>query len=156
MAQARLEQLRAAPAAVATSPAAVAPPAGAPAPTPSKGTTTAANSLHFGVAFLHHVETTATRVGERQYDALPPSAPVTVFSSPGDAPRSFEVVAMLSHADPCGFHHCTLKDAIEPLSAKAREVGANAIIVDGVQTVKTSLTSVGVAVDARAVRIETP
>ena len=154
VAQARLEQLRAAPAASpATAPP--SPPVGA-AQAPTKGTTQAASALHFGAAFLHHAETTATRVGAHQYDALPASAPVTVFSTAGDAPRAFEVVAMLSHADPCGFHRCTLKDAIEPLSSKAREVGANGIVIDGVQTVKTSLSSTGIAVDARAIRIEAP
>ena len=152
VAQARLEQLKASPPTAA--PASPAAATGAQAP--ARGTAQAANSLHFGMAFLHSAETTATRVGTRQYDALPASMPVAVFSSAGDAPRSFEVIAMLSHADPCGFHRCSLKDAIEPLSAKAREVGANAIIIDGVQTVKTSLTSTGVAVDARAVRIEAP
>ena len=156
VAQARLEQLRAAPA-TATPPTAPAPATAAtPTQPPSKGTAQAASSLHFGIAFLHSAETTATRVGTRQYDPLPASAPVTVFSSASDAPQSFEVVAMLSHADPCGFHRCTLKDAIAPLSAKAREVGGNAIIIDAVQTVKTSLTSTGVAVDARAIRIDTP
>lgn len=155
VAQSRLEQLRAG-TAVAAAPIAPASPPPATGQAATKGTAQAANSLHFGMAFLHSAETTATRVGTHQYDALPASAAVAVFSSASDAPRTFEVVAMLSHADPCGFHRCSLKDAIEPLSAKARQVGANAIIIDGVQTVKTSLTSTGVGVDARAVRIEPP
>jgi uncharacterized caspase-like protein len=156
VARTRLEQLAAAPAPGSLSATPAAPPAAAPAQPASKGATPAAKSLHFGMAFLHHAETTVTRVGTRQYDALPTSAPVTVFSSASEAPRSLEVVAILSHADPCGFHRCTLKDAIEPLSTKAREAGANAIIIDGVQTVRTSLSSTGIAVDARAVRIEAP
>jgi len=153
IANARLEELKAGPSAAGST--AGAPPAAAPAPAASSsGTAQSAKALHFGAAFLHSVQTTATRVGTHRYEPLPANAPVAVFSSPGEAPRSFEVVAVLSHADPCGFKRCTLKDAVEPLSAKAREVGANAIIIDGTQTVKTSLVSTGIAVDARAIRID--
>ncbi|HVN41827.1 MAG TPA: caspase family protein [Steroidobacteraceae bacterium] len=151
LANARLKELKTTPPGAGS--AAPAPPPAA-ATGSAAGTTSAGNALHFGAAFLHSVQTSATRVGTRQYEPLPATAAVVVFSSPAEAPPSFEVVAVLSHADPCGFKRCTLKDAIGPLSSKAREVGANGIIIDGSQTVKTSLTSTGIAVDARAIRID--
>jgi len=113
-----------------------------------------ASSLHFGGAVFQHAQTVANRVGSKQYDSLPASASVVVFESPADIKVPFEVVANLSHSDPCAYRHCTLKDAEPPLSVKAREVGANAVIVDKYQIVKTSLLSAGVAVEARAVRIK--
>ena len=100
--------------------------------------------------------TAANRVGNKQYAPLPESTNVVVYSSEGEAKRSYEVVATLAHSNPCTFHHCTVENAIEPLSAKAREVGANGIIIDSSETVRTSLTSTGVVVHARAIRLPGP
>jgi uncharacterized caspase-like protein len=109
--------------------------------------------LHFGASYLQAKVTAANRVGSKEYAPLPESANVVVYSSEGEAKRSYEVVATLAHSDPCTFHRCTVENAIEPLSAKAREVGANGIIIDSSQTVRTSLVSTGVVVHARAIRL---
>jgi len=160
LAHARLDDLRSASAAntmakptemPAAEPALVtntstAAPAGPPA---------AAALLHYrpGAAiFFQKAQTSATAVGNKKYDQLPQSASVTVFESPAKAPRQFEVVATIVHADPCKMHTCALTDAYEPLSAKARELGANGIIIDNSQLMKTSVFSTGIAVDARAIR----
>jgi hypothetical protein len=131
---------------VAEETAAVAPPSGPPA---------AAAMLHYnpGAAlFFQKTHTAATPVSAKAFAPLPESAPVTIFESPARAPRHFEVVATIQHADPCKMHTCTLKDANDPLSAKARELGANGIIIDNSQIMKTSVFSTGIAVDARAIR----
>ena len=112
--------------------------------------------LHYGASYLQAKVTAANRVGNKQYAPLPESTNVVVYSSEGEAKRSYEVVATLAHSNPCTFHHCTVENAIEPLSAKAREVGANGIIIDSSETVRTSLTSTGVVVHARAIRLPGP
>lgn len=160
LANARLESLRAAPAALAA-----AAPAEAPSslPTAARNTASAAPSaapaaaslLHYqpGAAlFFQKTQTSVTPVGVKRYDPLPESASVVVFESPAKGPQQFELIATMIHADPCKMHTCTLKDAFEPLSAKAREIGANGVIIDNSQAVKTSVFSTGIAVDARAIR----
>jgi hypothetical protein len=131
------------PVAEATPPA--APPSGPPA---------AAAMLHYnpGAAlFFQKTQTMATPVSAKTLEPLPESAPVTVFESPARAPRHFEVIATIQHADPCKMHTCTIKNAYDPLIAKARELGANGIIIDNSQVMKTSVFSTGIAVDARAI-----
>jgi len=135
-----------------------APPTAAPTAAPSaapSGPPAAASLLHYhpGAAiFFQKTETSVTPVGDKRYDRLPESASVSVFDSSAKRPQQFEVIATMIHADPCKMRTCTLKDAIEPLSAKAREIGANGIIIDNSQAVKTSVFSIGIAVDARAIR----
>jgi hypothetical protein len=157
LANARLESLRAAPAAATPAETPSPPPAAATntAAAPQSGAPAAAALLHYrpGAAlFFQKTETSATPVGAKRYDPLPESASVSVFDSPAKGPQHFEVIATITHADPCKMHTCTLKDAVEPLSAKAREVGANGVIIDNSQVVKTSVFSNGIAVDARAIR----
>ena len=50
----------------------------------------------------------------------------------------------------------TLQDALPALEDKARAVGANAIIIDSYQPVKSGIISTGYSVQARAVRVERP
>jgi uncharacterized caspase-like protein len=131
---------------VAEETAPAAPPSGPPA---------AAAMLHYnpGAAlFFQKTQTTSTPVSTKTFAPLPESAAVTIFESPARAPRHFEVIATIQHADPCKMHTCTLKNATDPLSAKARELGANGIIIDNSQIMKTSVFSTGIAVDARAIR----
>jgi uncharacterized caspase-like protein len=136
-ANARLEKLKA--------PAPAEPPPAAETPSPP--------TLHWGLAMFQRERTEAYRVSKTQYQPLPEGAVVAVYSSAADVKGSFEVIATLAHANPCKFHRCNIKDAIEPLSAKAREVGANAIIIDDSQRVATSLVSTGITVQARAIRL---
>jgi uncharacterized caspase-like protein len=130
-----------------------APPAAPPAQAAPQPEDSDAPSPHFGFAWAQKVQTTATRVGTAQYSPLPANGDVAVYKSPDEVKSPFEVLAVLAHSDPCKFHTCSLSDAIAPLSAKAREVGANAIIIDKSQTVKTSLMSTGISVSGRAIRL---
>jgi uncharacterized caspase-like protein len=137
-ANSHLENLKAPPPPAETTPAEEAP---------------APPSLHWGLAMFQRQRTEAYRVSKKQYGPLPEGAVVAVYSSAADVKGSFEVIATLAHANPCKFHRCNVKDAIEPLSEKAREVGANAIIIDDSQRVATSLMSTGITVQARAIRL---
>jgi uncharacterized caspase-like protein len=138
-ANARLEKLKA--------------PAPAPAEPPPAEETPSPPTLHWGLAMFQRERTEAYRVSKAQYQPLPEGAAVAVYSSAAEVKGSFEVIATLAHANPCKFHRCNIKDAIEPLSAKAREVGANAIIIDDSQRHATSLMSTGITVQARAIRL---
>jgi uncharacterized caspase-like protein len=168
LARTRLANLKAAATANAATHRSAAVPAGAgpagsaadkeaPPPTPAaQFSYPQTPPLHYGASYLQAKVTAANRVGNKQYAPLPESTNVVVYSSEGEAKRSYEVVATLAHSNPCTFHHCTVENAIEPLSAKAREVGANGIIIDSSETVRTSLTSTGVVVHARAIRLPGP
>lgn len=162
LARTRLANLKAAATTKAATHRSAAVPAGAgpagsaeaPPPTPAaQFTYPQTPPLHYGASYLQAKVTAANRVGNKEYAPLPESTNVVVYSSAGETKRSYEVVATLAHSNPCTFHHCTVENAIEPLSAKAREVGANGIIIDSSQTVRTSLTSTGVVVHARAIRL---
>jgi len=48
----------------------------------------------------------------------------------------------------------SLGDAVEPLKEKAREVGANAIIIDKSQPVKSGITSTGIYAEVPAIRLK--
>ena len=48
----------------------------------------------------------------------------------------------------------SLGDAIEPLKTKSREIGANGMIIDKSQPVKSGFIPTGVYVEARAIRIK--
>jgi len=127
----------------------------APVITPSADNWQARHLHSWGISMFQRPDTEVLHVGTRQYDPLPESARVVVYSAPSQVKRSYEVVAKLSHSNPCQLHvhRCDVKDAIAPLSVKAREVGANAIIIDRQETVKTSPLTTGVEVEARAIRL---
>ncbi|HEY2457926.1 MAG TPA: hypothetical protein VGI13_11550 [Candidatus Acidoferrum sp.] len=46
------------------------------------------------------------------------------------------------------------RNAIEPLKTKAREIGANGIIIDKSQPIKSGIISTGIYAEARAIRRE--
>jgi hypothetical protein len=49
-----------------------------------------------------------------------------------------------------------LSNSYEPLKTKAREVGANGVIIDNSSQVISGIISRGISVDARAIRLATP
>jgi hypothetical protein len=61
---------------------------------------------------------------------LPESSDVIVFTSETQIKQPYEVVGIISYDNPRKFRAMSLGDAIEPLKEKAREVGANAIIIE--------------------------
>jgi predicted alpha/beta hydrolase family esterase len=94
------------------------------------------------------------KVGTSSYAPLPDSADVVVFTAENQVKQPFEVVGVISHNDPGKYHIRTLADAIPELKAQAREVGANAIIIDKSEPVKSGLISTGIYVEARAIRMK--
>jgi uncharacterized caspase-like protein len=146
-------------AATAPSAGAAAPVTAAAAATPRAATPTAgddAPKLYFGGAWIQGIKTSAKPVGSAHFSPQAADAQVAVFKSPEEVKQPFTELALLTHSDPCKAlvtRTCTLTDAIGPLSVKAREVGADAIIIDRIQSVKTSLLTTGITVSGRAVRL---
>ena len=95
----------------------------------------------------------AHRIGTSSYPPLPATADVLVFTDESQIKRPFEVVGMVSYANSGKFQILTAGDTIEPLKAKAREVGANGIIMGKSQAIKSGFISRGITVDARAVHV---
>jgi hypothetical protein len=97
-----------------------------------------------------------TPLGSAHYAPLPASQDVQVFSSEAEVKQPFEPVAIISYTNPGKYQVLTLQDAIPELKQKAREVGANAIIIEQTRETKSGLISTGVAVNARTIRVATP
>ena len=70
-----------------------------------------------------------------------------------DIHQPFEVVADVTAMDLGKWQVLTMQDSLPALEAKARAVGANAIIVDSYQPVKSGIISTGYSVQARAIRL---
>jgi hypothetical protein len=93
------------------------------------------------------------KIGASAYAPLPESAEIIVFTDPSQVKQRYEVVGIISYDNPGKFRVLTLGDAIESLKEKAREAGANAIIIDKSQPVKSGIISTGIYVEARAIRL---
>ena len=88
-----------------------------------------------------------------KYEPLAESTEVAVFMSEDQVKVPYEVIGVISHNDPGKYHIRNLGDAIPVLKDKAREVGANGIIIDKSQPVKSGIVSTGIYVEARAIRL---
>jgi hypothetical protein len=93
-----------------------------------------------------------TPVGTTAFRALPAEAEVTVFSADADVHELFEVVGIIDYANPGKYQILTLADAIPALLDKARSAGANGIIIDRTDSIRSGIISTGIAVRARAIR----
>lgn len=102
---------------------------------------------------LSGCSTSVQRIGAASYPSLPQNADVLVFTAQNQIHQPFEVVGVISHSNAGKYQILTLTDAIEPLKTKAREVGANAVIIDKSEPVKSGLISTGIYVEARAIRL---
>jgi hypothetical protein len=78
---------------------------------------------------------------------------VGVFASEREVGTTFEVLAIVHSVDPGKFRVMTLADVLPRLQAEARAVGADALIIDEVQSTKAGLISTGISVRARAIRL---
>jgi hypothetical protein len=94
------------------------------------------------------------KIGTSAYAPLPESAEIIVFTETSQIKTPYEVVGIISYDNPGKYRILTLGDAIESLKEKAREVGANAIIIDKSQPVKSGIISTGIYVEARAIRLK--
>jgi hypothetical protein len=86
---------------------------------------------------------------------LPESSEVVVCTSENQIKEPYEVVGIISYDNPGKFRVMSLGGAIEPLKEKAREVGANVIIIDESQPIKSGIISTCIYAEARAIRLKT-
>ena len=93
------------------------------------------------------------RIGQSSYPPLSDNENVFVFTSDDQIKDQYEVIGIISYNNPGKYQVLTLESAIEPLKEKARQLGANAIIIDKSQPVKSGIISTGMYVEARAIRI---
>ncbi|MGO9267001.1 MAG: hypothetical protein ACLQBA_19350 [Candidatus Binataceae bacterium] len=92
-------------------------------------------------------------IGTSHYPPLARNAEVLVYTDDSQVKEPYEVVGIISYTNPGKYQVLTLGKAIEPLKKKAREIGANGIIIGQSKPVKSGIISTGISVDARAIRI---
>jgi len=95
----------------------------------------------------------AVRTGNVAYPPAAANAPVAVFFNERDVARPFQVVGEVDLDDPGKYQILTVKDAVPALSAQARTLGANGIIIDATTPVKSGVISTGIYARARAIRV---
>jgi hypothetical protein len=79
-----------------------------------------------------------------------------VFTAESQVGQPFELAANISYIDPGKYAIKSLSDSFEPLKVKAREVGANGVIIDDSSQVISGIISRGISVAARAIWLSTP
>jgi hypothetical protein len=94
-----------------------------------------------------------TPVGAHTYPPLATDAAVQVFPTEKEAPGGFEVIGLIDYVNPGKYQVLSLKDVLPAVLDKARSVGANGVIIDGTDVVKSGIVSSGLHVRARAVRV---
>ena len=94
------------------------------------------------------------RIGTTSYSPQPPNAEVFVFTDASQVKELYEVVGIISYDNPGKYQVLSLGDVIEPLKTKAREIGANGIIIDKSQPIKSGFISTGIYAEARAIRLK--
>jgi uncharacterized protein YbjQ (UPF0145 family) len=95
----------------------------------------------------------AQRIGQSSYSPLAENENVFVFTSDSQIKEKFEVIGIISYNNPGKYQVLTLEAAMEPLKEKARQLGANAIVIDKSQPIKSGIVSTGIYVEARALRL---
>jgi putative oligomerization/nucleic acid binding protein len=94
-------------------------------------------------------------VGTASYAPLTSSSDVAIFTAESQVNQTYETLANISYSDPGKFQQLSLSSAFEPLKAKAREVGANGVIIDKSDQIVSGIFSRGISVRARAIRLPT-
>jgi hypothetical protein len=97
--------------------------------------------------------TSVIRTGPTSYSTLPDNVPVVVFADERDVPQRFDVVGLLRYVNPGKYQILNTSTALPEVERQARVLGANAIILDSSEVVKSGIISTGVVVTARAVRL---
>ena len=110
-------------------------------------------AIAFYIGLAGCVSSSVQRIGTTGFSPLPPNSDVLLFSSESQIRQPYEVIGIISHTDPGKYQILSLGDAIEPLKSWAREIGANGIIIDKTQQVKSGVISTGIYVEARAIRL---
>jgi len=88
-----------------------------------------------------------------RYSALPVSTRVSFYMRESDIHEPYEVLATVTAMDLGKYQMLTIQDSFPTLAAKARSVGANGVIIDNYQPVKSGIFSTGYSVFGRAVRV---
>ena len=94
------------------------------------------------------------RIGTASYSPRQSNADVFVFTDASQVKEPYEVVGIVSYDNPGKYRVLSLGDAIEPLKTKARETGANGIIIDKSQPIRSGTISTGIYAEARAIRLK--
>ena len=94
-----------------------------------------------------------TPVGTHRAPPLAADAPVAVYSTEADVHAPFDVLGLLSYTNPGKWQVLSLADAMPPLLAQARELGADGVIIDSQRLIRSGLVSTGISVSARAIRV---
>ena len=115
-----------------------------------------AMSVAAACLWLAACATTEVTDKSNAYPPLAPGADVAIFTAESQIKGPFELVAKISYMDPGKFAVLSLKDAFEPLKAKAREIGANGVIIDHSETLISGIISRGISVEARAIHLDMP
>ena len=98
----------------------------------------------------------AIRTGSVAYAPLPSDAPVAVYFDERAIGRPFEIVGEVEVDNPGKYQVLTVNDAVPALSARARSLGANAIIIDSSVPVKSGIISTGASIRSGAGRPRRP
>lgn len=95
-----------------------------------------------------------TPIGSTTFKPLPPGSPVYVYSSEKDIATPFKMVGIISYTNPGKYQVISLADVIPELKDRAREAGANGIIIDETRVIKSGIISTGIGVSGRAILTE--
>jgi len=105
------------------------------------------------IFILACASSSSQRIGQSSYPSQPDTTEVLVFTSDTQIKDKFETIGIISHNNPGKYRILTIESAIEPLKQQARQLGANAIIIDKSYPVKSGIISTGIYVEARAILI---
>ena len=93
-------------------------------------------------------------VGAAHYEPLPPGSVVRVFLAESDVHQPFAVVAVIRTTRKDKSQTPELDDVIPEIQEKARTVGADGVIIDATDPVRSHILTMGITVSARAIRLE--
>jgi hypothetical protein len=95
---------------------------------------------------------TVKKIGDITYPPLTPYESVLVFNNESEIKGPKEVLATIEFSNIGKYRRMELTDAIEPIKAEVRKIGANGIIIDKFETIHSGIASRGISVEARAIR----
>ncbi len=87
------------------------------------------------------------------YPPLPSTAGVFVFKEESEINQPFEVVGGIYYDNPKPLQILGPDDALEPLKAEARAIGANGLILNFAEPVQSGIVSRGIYAEALAIRL---
>lgn len=104
------------------------------------------------MGFLASACAEVSHTGPRAYSKLPGDFPVTVFTSPAEAPARFEDVAIILYPDSGRPESYDITSSLNTIRAKARDFGGNGVIIDAKEEATSGFFAGGTLVRARAIR----